>query len=572
MNNWNKIVVRALSGLCMLATVTCLPTMAAETHGRHEHAGGKHAQERAERAAGFLVAAPDRGFMGNEEIRDAFDAFAKIHNAELVYVTDGRTHETAGAALAALAKRGARQVTVLPLFYSVHEARYGIARAALEGKQPLPIDWAAPFGASYFAVEALTERLRALGDQKGKRLVVAGSGAADQAAAGRIAADLQRLAQFAAPAFAYAGVDVAVWPDGRGSAQEAVQAQAQAALKERAGAIVVPLHFARKLDSMMNFSQTLKSATPAASLLLAEEALTPLALTWMRREANRKLPLADGQTGVVIAAHGSDWHWNDTMQSAVRPLEKRYLVEYAFSMADGPVLERAVRRLNERGARRVVIVRVFGTHDSFRSDIERLIGQDVEAADGHVQGHGGGHGHGHGNAGPLTRIRSSAVLTSAGGMGDHPLFARALVERAKALSRDPKKETIILTAHGTNDDAANDRWVTLLESIAAKMRENGGAAFRDIRVATWREDWPAKREQWVDRVRNWVSEANRDGAAIVIPARTNGAGPEKQLLSGLDYRLGSGFAPHPLFVRWVEEQVALGLAGGAPGAPAHRHH
>lgn len=119
----------------------------------------------------------------------------------------------------------------------------------------------------------------------------------------------------------------------------------------------------------------------------------------------------------------------------------------------------------------------------------------------------------------------------------------------------------------------------MLESIADKMRANGGAAFREIRVATWREDWPDKREPWVERVRGWIEQASRDGDVIVIPARTNGTGPEAKLLTGLDYRMGAGFAPHPLFARWVEEQVLQALDSRLSGGPprkaeatrAHRH-
>ena len=45
-------------------------------------------------------------------------------------------------------------------------------------------------------------------------------------------------------------------------------------------------------------------------------------------------------------------------------------------------------------------------------------------------------------------------------------------------ARDPTRETVILTTHGMNDDACNAQWIELLESIANKMRTNGGAAFR----------------------------------------------------------------------------------------------
>ncbi|MBI2315801.1 MAG: hypothetical protein HYU75_01860 [Betaproteobacteria bacterium] len=58
-----------------------------------------------------------------------------------------------------------------------------------------------------------------------------------------------------------------------------------------------------------------------------------------------------------------------------------------------------------------------------------------------------------------------------------------------------------------------------------------------------------------------VMEAGRDGGrALVIPARTNGRGPEQAFLEGLTFDLGEGFAPHPLFLRWVEAQVEAGTS------------
>ena len=107
----------------------------------------------------------------------------------------------------------------------------------------------------------------------------------------------------------------------------------------------------------------------------------------------------------------------------------------------------------------------------------------------------------------------------------------------------------------------NTRWLGLLESVASQMRALGGEDFRAIRVATWREDWPDKRDEWVAKVRQMVSGAQEDGGrALVIPARTNATGPEERFLEGLDFLLGEGFAPHPLFARWIESQIGDGIA------------
>ncbi len=529
-------------------------------------------------AVGFLVVAADRGFQGNEEIRDAFEAFASGRNAELVVVTDKRTRTSLEQALAKLAQRGAHQAVVLPLFLSASDPRLVLARELLsEMTSPVPVSFARPFGESYLAVEALSDRLRAIREPRGARLVVAGYGADSPETRRLLEQDWQRIAERAAEGFGFAQVTAVVWYDRRAPQQEARRAEARRALAEAsqgsARTVVVPFHLGRKLDSMMSFDAELKYALPEGAELLAQgPGAEVLLAVWMAREANRYADLAPRELGVVVLAHGGDYHWNETIREAVRPLEDRYAVEYVFSMADQPLIERAVRRLERRGARAAVIVRVFGLASSFRNEVERMIGADVErgkplartADHGHSDGQEHGHGHAHGDpdafASPPPRIRSTLPMATVGGVEASPLFAAALLDRARELSRDPHAETVILTAHGAGDDAANERWLKILDSLAAEMRARG-AAFRAIRYATWREDWPEKRAPWVAKVKAMVEEATRDGGrALVIPARTNGRGPERAFLDGLKFDLGEGFAPHPLFARWVEEQIEAGAA------------
>lgn len=118
----------------------------------------------------------------------------------------------------------------------------------------------------------------------------------------------------------------------------------------------------------------------------------------------------------------------------------------------------------------------------------------------------------------------------------------------------------MLVAHGTGSDRSNDIWVENLARLANHMRNIGGDQFRSIEYGTWREDWPDKRDIWVERIRGYVAKAGEDGGtALVIPARTNAQGPEDKFLKGLKYVHGEGFAPHPLFAKWVESQVQLGV-------------
>lgn len=200
-------------------------------------------------------------------------------------------------------------------------------------------------------------------------------------------------------------------------------------------------------------------------------------------------------------------------------------------MADPATIERALRKLEQRGAQNAIIVSAYATNNSFRQEINYLTGLDIEDPQEASTTHNGGHHGHHGQPSlPPARILTSLPVVWTGGYEDNPLFTQALFDRALALSKDPAKETIILTAHGAQDDQKNDKWLKNLENITHYMSSNGGQKFKAFQVGTWREDWPEKRKPWVKKIRAMVTEANKQGGtAIVIPARTTGTGPEKTL-------------------------------------------
>lgn len=551
-----------------------------------------------------LIIAPDRGFQGNEEIRDALEAFTQGTAGEIVFVTDERTGDTLRRAMKRLDEAGAREVVALPLFMSASDPCWLLAQRCLQdwtntapASAPRLAGQARVFGQSYFAVEVLADRFRAIANPAGRDVVVVGCADASESGQ-RMETDWQRIATLAAEGFGFKSVRALIWPanfqDEGGEAFKSAQRALADLVINGERVAVVPFHLGKKFDGMMTFNASLRSKLPKAAEWIESDVTPHSALTdWIAREVNRQTPFRDEDVGVVFLAHGSDYHWNETMRDAVVSLTDRYKIEFAFSMADPPLIERAVRKLEQRGARAIVVVRVFGLADSFERNVKRALGLDVEEAfalrgpldealcspDPRLQTNRAPaavavhnqedhHGHGH-MAGPQPRIRSSALLATVGGLEAHPFFAAALLDRAKALSKDPADETVILVAHGSGDDATNEHWRRLLESLATQMRTNGGANFRTIRVGTWREDWPDKRAPELAAIRSMVEEASRNGGrALVIPARTSAEGSERELLKGLDFDLGTGFAPHPLFARWVEEQIhegtdMLGLKGFA---------
>lgn len=574
--------------LALCSLVAILPT----TRAFSADAVGAHASEKG-RTVAPLVIAPDRGFLGNEEVRDALASFTQAGNGEIVFVTDERTRDTLGRALRRLSDVDARQVVALPLFLSDSDPKWVLAKRLLlpatgeASSHPTApsISLGRLFGQSYLAVEILADRFRAIEKPTGRDVIVVGYGATDADSRKGMETDWQRLASLAAEGFGFKSVRGVVWCDLSKKDMEAERALTEAA-KGAERLAVVPFHLGKKLDGMMTFTAHLRSKLPDGTELIDGEVTPhPAVATWMAREWNRQRALRPEDLGVVFLAHGSDYHWNETMRESVAPLLERYKMEFAFCMADPPLVERAVRRLEQRGARAIVIVRVFGLASSFKAEVERMVGLDVEHALNH-QGvethshadhsahashdHGSHHGHEAGPPGP--RIRSAALMATVGGVEDHRYFAEALLARAKALSKNPAHETVILVAHGAGDDATNQHWRHILDSLAKQMQASSGDKFRAIRTGTWREDWPDKRAPEVAALRSMVEEASREGGqAIVIPARTTAQGAEREFLKGLTFELGTGFAPHPLFARWVEEKIregasALGVANVSPSS------
>jgi sirohydrochlorin ferrochelatase len=537
---------------------------------------------------GFLVIAPDRGFAGNEEIADAFDVFTKGRNASLVFVTDERSGKYIKSGLDTLVAAGARRIAAIPLFISAANPRFQLARTLLDREKPsVPVSYGRPYGETFFAVEDLADKFRAIKNPANSRVVVVGYGATDNDNEQAMRADLRRIAESAAAGFGLASIEVVIaygLKDEEGEKKKAVFKRELAEALNKTGdapdTVVVPFHFGPRFDSMMSFDAQLRRQLPRGVQFIQkngsdDSAVRNLAI-WLAHAANRSQQLASQDFGIIVLSHGSDFIWNESVRNAVEPLTKDYKIEFAFSMADQPMIERAIHRLEQRGAKAAIIVRLFALSDSFRRPVERMAGADIEGVGaggagghghapndgGHSQrGHGAHGGHGHDpSAIPTARIRSTLPVETVGGLDSSPLFAEALLDRAQALSRNRTRDTVILVAHGSGDDRLNQQWEAQLEAIAEHMRTGGGSEFLAIRTATWREDWADKRGPQIEKIRTMVEDAARQGGrALVIPARTVGEGPERKFLSGLEYDLGSGFAPHPKFVQWMEEQIKRGV-------------
>jgi sirohydrochlorin cobaltochelatase len=283
-----------------------------------------------------------------------------------------------------------------------------------------------------------------------------------------------------------------------------------------------------------------------------------LAPSWVR--AQTQSSALEPDFGVLVMAHGGGPTWNREVETMLAPLKNDYALEIAFGMADAASLQDAVARLEAKAARRIGVVRLFVSGESWYERTEQILGLKPGApprpdAAAHA-GHEGHDAHGGGHSMALWRIETKAAFAlSKEGLAEAPEMGAVLAERARALSQDPGRESVLIVAHGPQDDAEDQRWLTQIGARADLVRQ--AAPFKRVHVETLREDWPEKRVESEARIRVFVEQASQDGGrAIVIPYRVAGFGPYARVLEGLSYASdGRALLPSIEAERWVRRQA-----------------
>lgn len=512
---------------------------------------------------GFLVIAPDRGFMGNQEIRDVHTTFSESYLSSLAFISSEETDRFLNEGIEKLTEKGVSEIVVLPLFLSENHPDYKLAEEHLTdaGLTKLPLEFAETMSESYLTAEILVDRISELSENPAaESLVVVATGASNQDEMDGIKTDVEKVLHMNHGFFGFNSESVIVFDD-RGGRSEASQERLSEKLTsiqdEGFKPLVVTFDLTPKLDGMMAFGSWIRPLIRNHGALYNGNDITPhdnVGL-WLAKQANSYLPVTKENLGVIFMPHGSNYNWNRTMMDAIDELHDEYMIEHAFSMGDATLVDRAVEKLEARGATAITVLRIFSLESSFKNSIEYTLGLR------HQMGHGGMM---HMMSGPPQRVVSSSEFYTTGGLEDSPLFAEALLDRAISLSENPEKETVVLVGHGTRTEEGNTRWMNNLESITEHMEKTAaekGYNFRDFQFENWREDWPDLRDKHINNVREMVKTASEDGGtAIVIPARTTKGGHAQRWLSDLKFKHnGEGFAPHPLFVEWVESLIEESL-------------
>ena len=141
----------------------------------------------------------------------------------------------------------------------------------------------------------------------------------------------------------------------------------------------------------------------------------------------------------------------------------------------------------------------------------------------------------------------------------HLVVSDILITRAKDVSRDPAKESVILVAHGPVPDEDNRRWLQDMAVHAGRMKQ--AVPFASVDAITVRDDAPAPiRDAASAELRALVTRRTGEGSRVlIVPVLLSFGGIEagvRKRLDGLDYRMGrQGIIPDDRLVGWVLEMA-----------------
>lgn len=513
---------------------------------------------------GFLVVAPDRGFLGNQEIRAMVDEFKKSYPAALGLVgrdytgVDGEYAGYLARAAQELKQAGATEIVTIPLFLSD-------ADPLLKNIKPLvpaytgglPVRWAPAMAHDYLIGQIVLDRVEALSEQAGsERLILVGAGAMDEASAIALKADLEKLLAYVKRYKGFRDAETVIYYDRAAEQAEQknkdIKAHLLAQIAKQGRTLLVPVSIGPKFDTAMSLTSWLGGQFKQTQVVYKPNELLPHpnALLWLKKTANRETPLSAATLGLVIMPHGSTQPWNDAVESTIQPLRSKYPIEMAYGMGDPYIIQDAVSRLEQRGIRRIVFVRMYALDHHMKSLTDYILGLSEDAAE---LGHGGGHDHA---AEAPPQVRTAALFSTFGGYEQNPEITQVLHKRIAEMSQDPANETVLLIAHGEGTDEGNDKWLAVMNQNIERLRQDLHCAkLKAVQALTVREDWPKEREQAVATARAAIEAAGKNGRVLVVANRLYGSGPYKTMLKGLTYEMNEKGLVDPVLTRWLEDGV-----------------
>ncbi len=207
--------------------------------------------------------------------------------------------------------------------------------------------------------------------------------------------------------------------------------------------------------------------------------------------------------GILVIAHGSPGEdWCSPVRDAVAEVDLPYPVELGFlEFVPNETINDAVEKLDHARVTKIIAIPLFiSSHSSHIQEIEYVLGlremlptmsehvvvEGVEMersvvvmGDGYAISHvpvetgadGVMRAMGHpGEEEELIPVETDAEIVLTGAMDDHWLVAGIVADRTADLVADPENETLVLVAHGTDEEDNFGGWVHSTSSLADQAR------------------------------------------------------------------------------------------------------
>lgn len=253
------------------------------------------------------------------------------------------------------------------------------------------------------------------------------------------------------------------------------------------------------------------------------------------------------QFGVILIAHGSeDSDWNQKvveLQEKLVPAGSKSSesMEIAFlGHGQERTMKNALKKFIKKGSNNIVLIHLSPCSYIRHEEIKTLAKE---------------------KGGELEKAAFKFTLAPA--MDDHPLALEIIKEHAKALSRDPGRENLILLAAGPVEELENITWMRQLERMGKTICSEIG--FKEVVCATIRNHSPDLiAEQSIIDLRMKAKALKEKGRVVVVPYLFKD-GPYEDLQSYLKgivppEDIGAvGCISHPNMETWIKEVIKKGM-------------
>ncbi|SDX23699.1 Sirohydrochlorin ferrochelatase [Marininema mesophilum] len=241
------------------------------------------------------------------------------------------------------------------------------------------------------------------------------------------------------------------------------------------------------------------------------------------------------KNGVLVIAHGSrSAEWNRLVDEAVARVKTDLPIAIGYlELVPGRLIPDGVKELESQGVERILAIPLFVSSGSTHlEEIWYSLGV-IESPRLPTN---------------LDRIKVTAEVIPSQGMDAHPRIIEIIEERVAMLAEEPKEESILLVAHGSEKAGFRERWERGLAELAAALVER--FKFSSIDYAMLRtKDVRPKAQALAMRGRLLVVPiflSNGYFTEVVVPKELEGIPHE--------YR-GEAFLPHSSITSWLEEMI-----------------